>query len=218
MFSHIFSGAFISNAFWILVFCMLLVPVLYGTYRGAIAIITGLAAGDENVDPHKAGCLGFVVLIVFIYLILYLCQGLANKFVTMPEPPSKTNQNNLELNREYGPVLIFRKEAPLLYNYYQELGSYRKKQESHVARLKEEFGQTTSEGAQKELESMQLAANEKLQQILNMRKRIEDIAGRVYFARYMAALGVGVNDKALQEEVKSLTDEGANILTQQKEK
>lgn len=218
MITHIFSGSFISNAFWILVFCMLLVPVLYGTYRGAIAIITGLAAGDENVDPHKAGCLGFVVLIVFIYLILYLCQGLASKFVTMPEPPSKINQNNPELNREYGPVLIFRKEAPLLYNYYQELGSYKKKQEEHVARLKEEFRQTSSQGAQKELESMQLVADERLQQILNMRKRIEDLAGRVYFARYMSALGVEVNEKALQEEVKSVTDEGAHIITQQKEK
>lgn len=217
MFSHLFSLTFIVNAFWILIFCMILVPVLYGTYRGAIRIISDLAAGDGAGD-HKAGCAGAIALIVFLYVVGYACQGLANKFVTMPEPPSQENKNNPEQNRQYGPVLIFRKEAPLLYNYYQELGSYLNKQEQYIARLQEEHKQASTEAARDELLGMRRSAETLRNEIKNIRTHIEDIAGRVHFARYMAALGIEVNEKSLQSEVKKVTDEGADILTKQAKK
>lgn len=216
MFSHLFSGTFIVNAFWILVFCMILVPVLYMAYRGAVSIIGGLAAGD-GIGDNKAGCMGLIVLVAFIYFVLFVCRGLADKFVTMPDPPSKQNADNPELNRRQGPVLIFRKEAPLLYNYYEELCSYQSKQEAYLTRLKEEYEQTSTEAARDALISMQKKADAQLAKIKEMRSRIEDIAGRVHFARYMAALGMEINENSLQSDIKNATNEGADILTKQKD-
>lgn len=215
MFSHLFSGTFIANAFWMLIFCMILVPVLYLAYRGAVGIISGLAAGDGEGDS-KSGCAGFIVLIIFLSIIGSVCNALAERFITMPKPPSEQNSANPERNRELGPVLIFRKEAPLLYNYYGELGSYKKKQEEYIARLKSEYTEARSAGAREELEKMRKDAEKKLNDIVQIRSRIEDLAGRVHFARYMAALGVDINENSLQKDIKDATSAGANMLTDKK--
>lgn len=219
MLDHFQSLEFLQNTFWILVFSMLLVPFLYYGGKGCLGILASFGEQSKHANGEDAaynGCAGCLVLVIFISILVYSGNWLVEKFVKMPAPAgANTNWGNKPM-RELGPVVIFCKEAPLLYNYYQELVAIRAKEKSYITSLENERNQASSAPAKMTFDKQIKISRARLNELETLCSRIEELAGRLHFARYMADIGLHVDEANLQQELSHVTKAGSSAVNDHK--
>lgn len=107
-------------------------------------------------------------------------------------------------DRQHGPVSVLAREKVLLHGYYKELirrreqcEAYREKLETERAAMRGERGK---QAMTRELHEV-AAETARLEQLL---RDIEDVASRLYFARFMSNLGIRTADDEMDGKVDAL--------------
>ncbi len=104
-----------------------------------------------------------------------------------------------EKNR--GPVIILANEAPLLHNYFFALERSLSHMNEQIQKLNMERSNSTTTEARKVYET-QIAQQEKRKlELENMQRRIEELAQRLYFSKYLARLGHLAADANIEQEL-----------------
>lgn len=219
MLDHLCSIEFIQNAFWIFVFSLALVPLLYLLVRGSFGILKSFGEQtnhESNEDAAYSGCGGCLILVIFLAGMGFVCQWLVDKFVKMPTPAGVEATWGDKNMRALGPIVVFQKEAPLLYNYYQELSAIHEKEKAYIETLEYERDQASTAPAKQAFEKQLRLSRTRLDELNALRTRIEDLAGKLHFARYMADLGLHIDEGDLQSEVTKATHAGSAMVKERK--
>lgn len=111
-----------------------------------------------------------------------------------------------------GPVIVLRREAPLLFNDFEELERMRERERAHRVKLAAERAEATSASAQ-ELYSQQMKeVDDRLDAINTMWWRINNIATEMYFGAYLEKLEQHTTSPAFQAELQQIKSDCETLM------
>ncbi len=149
------------------------------------------------------GCGGLIVAVLVVFpLPLNVGMHVANKIILYPRL--------WEENR--GPVIIIAKEAPLLHNYFLALGRSLSRTKDQIQKLNTERSNSTTTEARKVYETQIAQQENRKQELENMKRRIEGLAQRLYFSKYLARLGHLSADANIDQELREVQGACAQLI------
>lgn len=107
-----------------------------------------------------------------------------------------------EKNR--GPVIILANEAPLLHNYFLAIERSLSHTNDQIQKLNMERSNSTTTEARKVYETQIAQQESRKQELENMKRRIEELAQRLYFSKYLARLGHLAADANIEQELREV--------------
>ena len=156
---------------------------------GAIVVFSKIAAA--TVDG--IGC-GGLILALFIAWIPFVIGIVCFDKILYPRL--------WEENR--GPVIILANEAPLLHNYFLALERSLSHTNDQIQKLNMERSNSTTTEARKVYETQIAQQESRKQELENMKRRIEELAQRLYFSKYLARLGHLAADANIEQELREI--------------
>lgn len=215
MITYLFSWEFWRNIGVLFAASCVLGPVLYLGVKLLIALVT--MSGSSSSKSDDEGCGGCFFFIVVIGVMYWIGGGVLHAIQDAGWFQLKSEQL-AESERKIANVATFAKESPLLYEHYNSLRRFEMAEQEYVNTLQSELSQITTDIARKPLRTQIAQVKKDISVLQEKQRRIEDLANRLYFARYMQNLGVNIDDSELQREVRQTQTETERIISENEHK
>lgn len=168
---------------------------------GAIAVFFKITA---SLLHTSLGCAGIIIAVV----VATLPFGFASVCLDKILYPRLWEENR-------GPVIIIAKEAPLLHNYFLALGRSLSRTNDQIQKLNTEKGNSTTTEARKVYETQIAQQENRKQELENMKRRIEELAQRLYFSEYLTRLGHLSADANIEQELREAQGACAQLIREE---
>ncbi len=183
----------------------------------AAAVLALLTLIIKEVFSALAGKGGTFYIVMGVVLIpsFYKVSELCSEWMDVDRIRDSFIAMHSKRGEQFGVISIFRKERIRLYQYYEELSQRRQQCDIYIRELKAKRHELKSEQAQatltQEIRNIE-AESEKLDDILCS---IEDVAGRIYFSRFMKNLGANTDTSELDGEMDSIQQQSEQVIRTQ---
>lgn len=189
---------FLTSEFWL--------NVLWG----GVVVLCGLAAiivfckMVAALSDTSLGCAGIIIAVLVAELPFVLGLVCFDKILY----PRLWEENR-------GPVIIIAKEAPLLHNYFLALGRSLSRTNEQIQKLNTEKHNSTTIEARKVYEAQIARQESRKQELENVKRRIERLAQRLYFSKYLTRLGHLSADANIEQELREVQRVCAQLIQEE---
>ncbi len=189
-----------------------------GCLLGAAVVLTLLTYVAFFLYPilKEGGCLAiFVIFVVIIPALLHFGNFVYNcsNIDRVCEIAITAHE---KLRDSLSAVSVFRTERVRLYQYYQELRQRKEQCESYIRELEDKREELTSKQAQSALTQEIKNVRTETDKLAKILQSIEDVAGRIYFARLMRNLGASADTSELDGEMDTIQRTSEQLIKTQK--
>ncbi len=193
---------FLGSVGKLLIFSAVLALLAMGLVAVAKFFATIVGAASESAgseDTAYGGCFFGVILMVALG-VLSLGAKYTYAAITA-ECLSEERTLARETYQESGPISVLQKHYGLLYRHYEDLQEDVAAKKAQCTSLRQEMANMSGAAARNTVRQ-RISELEKAQaRNKQMIKGIEELAAKVYFARYLENLGLKVNQSELEQEI-----------------
>ena len=114
-----------------------------------------------------------------------------------------------------GPVIILAKEAPLLHNYFMAVNRYLARTEGEIKKLNAERENSAMTEAKDVYDDQIKNQENRKKELENMGYRVEQLAQRLYFSKYLTRLGNLSADSDIEQELREVQEACAQLVNEE---